>query len=185
MWTGSSGARRRSARSASWSQGCSPFSPCAISVHRSRRSGGSQRSTSAVVSSSGFLPSGYVVPSSGSALDLAAANWSTALGAYLLSDRRGDDPAALRGTACEQDRQPGLTCESGQLIPMRKSGRLDLNQRPFGPQPNALPDCATPRECRRVLRHGGKRAIGLEPTSFQLGRLDVQPVTPRPRNEAW
>ena len=25
------------------------------------------------------------------------------------------------------------------------SGRLDLNQRPFGPQPNALPDCATPR----------------------------------------
>ena len=26
-----------------------------------------------------------------------------------------------------------------------KSGRLDLNQRPFGPQPNALPDCATPR----------------------------------------
>jgi hypothetical protein len=26
-----------------------------------------------------------------------------------------------------------------------RSGRLDLNQRPFGPQPNALPDCATPR----------------------------------------
>jgi hydroxymethylglutaryl-CoA lyase len=27
-----------------------------------------------------------------------------------------------------------------------QSGRLDLNQRPFGPQPNALPDCATPRD---------------------------------------
>src|SRR4051794_21812075 len=29
-----------------------------------------------------------------------------------------------------------------------KSGRLDSNQRPSGPQPDALPDCATPR--RRV-----------------------------------
>ncbi len=26
-----------------------------------------------------------------------------------------------------------------------ESGRLDLNQRPLGPQPSALPDCATPR----------------------------------------
>ena len=25
------------------------------------------------------------------------------------------------------------------------SGREDLNLRPFGPEPNALPDCATPR----------------------------------------
>jgi hypothetical protein len=33
-------------------------------------------------------------------------------------------------------------------ITREKSGRLDLNQRPFGPQPNALPDCATPREPR-------------------------------------
>ena len=31
-----------------------------------------------------------------------------------------------------------------------ESGRLDLNQRPFGPQPNALPDCATPRSPSRV-----------------------------------
>ena len=29
-----------------------------------------------------------------------------------------------------------------------QSGRLDLNQRPFGPQPNALPGCATPRSGR-------------------------------------
>ncbi len=27
------------------------------------------------------------------------------------------------------------------------SGREDLNLRPFGPEPNALPDCATPRLC--------------------------------------
>ena len=26
-----------------------------------------------------------------------------------------------------------------------QSGRLDLNQRPFDPQSNALPNCATPR----------------------------------------
>jgi hypothetical protein len=28
---------------------------------------------------------------------------------------------------------------------LNQSGRPDLNRRPFGPQPNALPDCATPR----------------------------------------
>jgi hypothetical protein len=32
--------------------------------------------------------------------------------------------------------------------PLRQSGRLDLNQRPLGPQPSALPDCATPRRWR-------------------------------------
>ena len=26
------------------------------------------------------------------------------------------------------------------------SGRQDLNLRPFGPEPNALPNCATPRK---------------------------------------
>jgi hypothetical protein len=35
---------------------------------------------------------------------------------------------------------------------VRISGRLDLNQRPFGPQPNALPDCATPRGVMRRSR---------------------------------
>src|SRR5215217_2135746 len=33
-----------------------------------------------------------------------------------------------------------------------KSGRSDLNRRPFGPQPNALPGCATPRYSDRILR---------------------------------
>ena len=32
------------------------------------------------------------------------------------------------------------------------SGRLDLNQRPFGPQPNALPNCATPRSKVTISR---------------------------------
>src|SRR3954447_9580552 len=34
---------------------------------------------------------------------------------------------------------------SGPQMPAQ-SGRLDLNQRPLGPQPSALPDCATPRD---------------------------------------
>ena len=33
--------------------------------------------------------------------------------------------------------------------PFLESGRQDLNLRPPGPQPGALPDCATPRGRRR------------------------------------
>src|SRR4051812_21639825 len=44
----------------------------------------------------------------------------------------------------------------------RESGRLDLNQRPLGPQPSALPDCATPRD--------GRHSSGACPTRL---RLDV------------
>jgi hypothetical protein len=32
-----------------------------------------------------------------------------------------------------------------KVVPSGESGRSDLNRRPFGPQPNALPGCATPR----------------------------------------
>src|SRR5918992_776839 len=53
----------------------------------------------------------------------------------------------------------------------RKSGRLDLNQRPFGPQPNALPDCATPRGATILARlwagpraaRAAQRLVGGEP----------------------
>ena len=38
------------------------------------------------------------------------------------------------------------------VITREKSGRLDLNQRPLGPQPSALPDCATPRGWPDVTR---------------------------------
>jgi two-component system sensor histidine kinase VanS len=46
------------------------------------------------------------------------------------------------GTLTLTPRAAGGLCVTLQLP---QSGRLDLNQRPFGPQPNALPDCATPR----------------------------------------
>jgi hypothetical protein len=46
------------------------------------------------------------------------------------------------------------------------SGRQDLNLRPPGPQPGALPDCATPR--------GSKRATGIEP-ALKAWKAFVQP----------
>jgi hypothetical protein len=55
-------------------------------------------------------------------------------------------------------------------ISREKSGRLDLNQRPFGPQPNALPDCATPRGIPSLRAHtesGRPESNRL----FELGRL--------------
>ena len=36
------------------------------------------------------------------------------------------------------------------------SGRADLNRRPFGPEPNALPSCATPRRTESIAQ--GRRA---------------------------
>src|SRR5271156_6601895 len=49
---------------------------------------------------------------------------------------------------------------------LRRSGRQDLNLRPPGPQPGALPDCATPR--------GYKRATGIEP-ALEAWKASVQP----------
>ena len=46
------------------------------------------------------------------------------------------------------------------------SGRQDLNLRPPGPQPGALPDCATPRS--------DKRATGIEP-ALEAWKASVQP----------
>jgi hypothetical protein len=70
------------------------------------------------------------------------------------------------------------------LIPryFLKSGRQDLNLRPPGPQPGALPDCATPRGCypeptrSRALRAGdGNRT---RPRSLEGS---CATTTPRPQ----
>ena len=61
--------------------------------------------------------------------------------------------------------------------PMRVflSGRQDLNLRPLGPQPSALPDCATPRgSC--ILPY-----LGL--MSSRLDRRAVRGIAPRPIDE--
>ncbi len=49
-----------------------------------------------------------------------------------------------------------------------ESGRQDLNLRPPGPQPGALPDCATPRYVR------SERATGIEP-ALEAWKASVQP----------
>jgi hypothetical protein len=54
------------------------------------------------------------------------------------------------------------------------SGREDSNLRPPGPEPGALPDCATPRMCvavmsMRVLSLRLKRAGGLAGSLYRLG----------------
>jgi hypothetical protein len=44
------------------------------------------------------------------------------------------------------DRAPRFLNRASLTFFERWSGREDLNLRPFGPEPNALPSCATPRE---------------------------------------
>jgi hypothetical protein len=61
-----------------------------------------------------------------------------------------------------------------------ESGRLDLNQRPSGPQPDALPDCATPRRVSEFTPEELERATGLEPV-MGAWKAPVLPTTPRPR----
>ncbi len=51
------------------------------------------------------------------------------------------------------------------------SGRQDLNLRPLGPQPSALPDCATPRGCSAFWRIGGPVA-GWMASGARLGQTD-------------
>src|SRR6185437_11745352 len=58
-----------------------------------------------------------------------------------------------------------------------QSGRQDLNLRPPGPQPGALPDCATPR-FGSILRRISERATGVEPVP-RAWKAPVQPLTPR------
>ncbi len=63
-----------------------------------------------------------------------------------------------------------------------KSGRQDLNLRPLGPQPSALPDCATPRGCFHsavspARRHG---KLSLQHPTHRSARGGSSTVEPRP-----
>lgn len=62
---------------------------------------------------------------------------------------------------------------------MRLSGREDLNLRPFGPEPNALPDCATPRLC---FRSTGK-LTGRTPSQLPRAKAAKISTTSRSRHE--
>jgi hypothetical protein len=50
-------------------------------------------------------------------------------------------------------------CEGADLQVIQVSGRQDLNLRPPGPQPGALPDCATPRGRGMIARRGAARTM--------------------------
>ena len=52
-------------------------------------------------------------------------------------------PGAV-GSGSESDAKTPVPAKSVFQAGLSVSGRLDLNQRPSGPQPDALPDCATP-----------------------------------------
>src|SRR2546423_4398426 len=88
--------------------------------------------------------------------------------------------------------------KSGRLIARSfifdlKSGREDSNLRPFGPEPNALPGCATPRQGNKLWKHSKCRARRCQtgrtvcwrhvPVSLLL-RARVLEVTPDPPGRA-
>jgi hypothetical protein len=78
---------------------------------------------------------------------------------------------AFRGCSRTSPRSQKPASRAG----FRKSGRLDLNQRPLGPQPSALPDCATPRYfIRGSYGPSPKRATGIEP-ALGAWKAPVQP----------
>ena len=66
-------------------------------------------------------------------------------------------PSLRRGRECIPQRvpyAPAGNAKGPHLRAFPESGRQDLNLRPPGPQPGALPDCATPRG---VLIQSGRR----------------------------
>jgi hypothetical protein len=58
----------------------------------------------------------------------------------------------------------------GTMVSKRKSGRQDLNLRPLGPQPSALPDYATPR-CFNKLNNNLCSVVWNFPQGSRWGNL--------------
>jgi hypothetical protein len=95
------------------------------------------------------------------------------LRAERLGNRAEDSPGAEPHRVCGYGPTPGNPVArkaSGVLRQPagRESGRQDLNLRPPGPQPGALPDCATPRGFTQ------ERATGIEP-ALRAWKAPVQP----------
>ena len=116
----------------------SPLNTCP--THSSQKdfgkpSSGRQVRIFSAPSSSSNPPAATIPPSVNGADDTLAALTPPHCGQCRERCRRGS-----RG-ACGS-----MTQTHRNLLPA--SGRLDSNQRPFGPKPNALPDCATPRDDR-------------------------------------
>ncbi len=92
--------------------------------------------------------------------------------------RHATQPARLSrfgtkaGTTRPKGRFSAGSSQSGNPLPKRASGisgRQDLNLRPLGPQPSALPDCATPRGWMHCAASGGFRL-----SQTRIGTTDCQ-----------
>src|SRR5204863_9281416 len=63
-----------------------------------------------------------------------------------------------------------------------QSGRPDLNRRPFGPKPNALPGCATPRDRASVMAGvGGPRSPSATISGMEASLASLPPGPRLPR----
>jgi hypothetical protein len=59
-----------------------------------------------------------------------------------------------------------------------KSGRPDLNRRPLGPQPSALPDCATSRRVIEIIPDRSHAIIGRVARAATYVRTDLEGELP-------
>ena len=116
---------------------------------------------------------------------------------YRSSKLRREIAKIMPGTFSIQVDQPSASAISGRIqrhcgleadLSRKWSGRQDLNLRPLGPQPSALPDCATPREAGMIahafaLRKFLKSVIAgrcLAPNSHERHREPGMAVLPSP-----
>src|SRR5690349_21007333 len=81
----------------------------------------------------------------------------------------------LRATSAQNTRK------SRRCRDFRESGRQDLNLRPPGPQPGALPDCATPRGALNLRAGDGNRT---RPKSLE-GSCATTTLRPQSSYEAY
>ena len=98
-----------------------------------------------------------------------AKGWPVAMSCALLPSRPTCTTVSP-GLSCPCRRGGPVGPRHSVLLQLPESGRQDLNLRPSGPQPDALPDCATPRRALSYVRFVGlgcerreERATGLEP----------------------
>ena len=127
----------------------------------------------------------------------------TTCGCGRLRRRRPTVPASLTGTPASSHRDhlpvlrhndhlgatahrrytagPDPSCAARTKVPICsffESGRQDLNLRPPGPQPGALPDCATPRGASVAMIPASHRA---RPATFRNRKASTSSVTRRGR----
>ena len=114
--------------------------------------------------------------------DAEVDDWQSAIDIVLRRFTEYHDLEGAFGRRAVTERAKGILME-------RQSGRRDLNSRPFGPQPNALPSCATPRVATSLRKSPGsesgscqrRRAGDGTRTRAETLEGSSATATPRPR----